>query len=82
VHEAFIYLTTMAGWSITFEGVDPTLLNFFSDLLGVAFRAVFALGVGLFVYIMSHHLRKERPIPTMALGQVPSDFISSCRYAY
>jgi len=70
-------------WAITFSGVSPTIFNFVSDLVGVAFRAIFALGVGqAFVYLMSRHLRKGHSIPSQVLGQVPSSFVSSCQFAY
>jgi len=77
------YIFQTLVWAITFDGVSPTLFNFFADLLGVAFRAIFALGIGhAFVYLMSSHLRKGHSIPSKLLGQIPSDFVSSCRFAF
>jgi len=68
--------------NITFEGVSPTLFNFVSDLAGLAIRAIFAVGIShAFVYMMSTHLRRGNSIPAEALGQVPSDFVSSLQFA-
>lgn len=70
------------AWAITFEGVDATLFNFYADLLGVAFQAIFAFAIAhAFVYLMSSHLRKGHPIPTKLLGTIPSNFVSSIHFA-
>jgi len=71
------------GWKLTLSGVSPTIFNFLSDLLGLTVRTILAFAIGhAFVYLLSSHLRKGYSIPSKALGLVPSDFVSSCRFAH
>lgn len=67
---------------VVLEGVNPTIFNFVSDLVGMA--AV--VGVGfvfsyVYVLIMSWQVKSGKPIPVKVLGFIPTNFSDAIRLA-
>lgn len=69
-------------FSLTFDGVDPTLFNFVSDAIAVATRWVLGLALSyLYALIVTWQLKTGKPFPVSALGDIPGDFFGAARLA-
>jgi len=64
------------------EGINPTIFNFVSDLVGMA--AVVGVGFAfsyVYMLIMSWQVESGKSIPVNALGFIPGDFFAATRLA-
>jgi hypothetical protein len=67
---------------VVLEGVNPTIFNFVSDLVGKA--AVVGVGFAfsyVYLLLMSWQVKSGKPIPINVLGVVPRDFLAATQLA-
>jgi len=68
--------------AITFQGIDPSLFNFGSDLVAVAGRVLLGLSLAhLYKLVISWQLRSGKKIPVTEIGNGPGNWFTAGRLA-
>jgi hypothetical protein len=70
-----LFAPTQVASGIELRGVDPTVFNFVSDVVGIAIQLIFSLSLaGCYTLFVSRHIAADKTIPLKALGNIPNDF--------